>query len=974
MPALTTTSTAPIDQSRVHDNTLLLVDGSSYLYRAFHAMPDMRNIQGQPTGAIYGLINMLRKLREDYPAKYSACVFDARGKTFRDDIYPEYKAHRPPMPEDLSSQVAPIHEVVVALGWPLLVINHVEADDVIGTLARQAHTSGLHTIISTGDKDLAQLVNDKVTLINTMSGEILNPTGVLNKFGIPPTDIVDYLTLIGDSADNVPGVNKVGPKTALKWLSTYGSLESVISHAHEIKGAVGEHLRSALAWLPTARALLTIKTDCNLDAEVSSMDCLLTRQYDTEFLRAFFKQQGFRSWLKEIETLIEKKSGVTPLIADHQQAEKNLVSHNENNTALSTQSIIAFSSPNKYNYSTILTTTQLEVWLAKIHNATLTCIDTETTSLNPYQASLVGISFSVSTQAEKKIEKKQDQSSNTAIAKDEVPDDTAVACYIPLAHCGPDAPQQLDLHQTLAKLKPWLENPSFLKVGQNLKYDRHVLMNHGICLRGIAHDTLLQSYVLESHRNHDMDSLALRHLAETTIKYVDICGKGANQIGFEQVDVATASTYAAEDADVTLRLHETLWSRLESDEKLRFIYQQIEIPTLTVLQTIERNGVLIDSEKLSKQSSELGIRLVALEEQVHALAGQSFNLNSPKQVGEILFNKLQIPVVKKTASGAPSTDEDVLQKLAADYPLPKLLLTYRGLTKLKSTYTDKLPRMVNANTGRVHTNYAQAVAVTGRLASNDPNLQNIPIRTEEGRRIREAFIAPANCVLISADYSQIELRIMAHLSEDEGLLNAFAEGKDIHQATAAEIFSVALDAVSHEQRRYAKVINFGLIYGMSVFGLASNLGIERGAAQRYIDTYFARYPGVASYMEKTRQQAKTQGYVETIFGRRLWLPEINSPNGPRRQAAERAAINAPMQGSAADLIKLSMIAVQNWLAKEKMTTLLIMQVHDELVLEVPNAEVTHVQQNLPRLMCDIATLKVPLLVQVGTGKNWEEAH
>lgn len=741
----------------------------------------------------------------------------------------------------------------------------------------------------------------------------------------------------------------------------------------------GEHLRSALAWLPTARTLLTIKTDCNLNAEVSSMDCLLTRQYDTEFLRDFFKRQGFRSWLKEIETIIEKKSSVTHLVTHTQQTAKNLTSDGANNNALPTQSVIPLSSSSERQYSTILTTAQLEVWIEKIHNATLTCIDTETTSLNPYQARLVGISLSVPTQAAKGVDHHQGHSppnkptaSTSGLAGSH--DDHAVACYIPLAHCGADAPQQLDLHQTLAKLKPWLENASFLKVGQNLKYDRHVLMNHGICLRGIAHDTLLQSYVLESHRNHDMDSLALRHLAETTIKYVDICGKGVNQIGFEQVDVATASTYAAEDADVTLRLHETLWPRLEHNEKLRFIYQQIEIPTLTILQTIERNGVLIDSEKLSKQSSELGIRLVALEEQVHALAGQSFNLNSPKQVGEILFDKLQIPVVKKTASGAPSTDEDVLQKLAADYPLPKLLLTYRGLTKLKSTYTDKLPRMVNTNTGRVHTNYAQAVAVTGRLASNDPNLQNIPIRTEEGRRIREAFIAPANCVLISADYSQIELRIMAHLSEDEGLLKAFAEGQDIHQATAAEIFSVALDHVTQEQRRYAKVINFGLIYGMSVFGLASNLGIERGAAQRYIDTYFARYPGVANYMEKTRQQAKKQGYVETIFGRRLWLPEINSPNGPRRQAAERAAINAPMQGSAADLIKLSMIAVQNWLIKEKMATLLVMQVHDELVLEVPNSEIEHVKQNLPRLMCDLATLRVPLLIQIGTGKNWEEAH
>lgn len=913
-------------QPTVLDDTLLLVDGSSYLYRAFHAMPDMRSPQGEATGAVYGLINMLRKLRQTYNTKYGACIFDAKGKTFREDIYPEYKGHRSPMPDALVQQIEPIHQVVKALGWPLLIVPGVEADDVIGTLAHRAGSIGLNTIISTGDKDLAQLVNAQVMLVNTMTGEQLGVQGVIDKFGVPAERIVDYLSLIGDSVDNVPGVNKVGPKTALKWLAEYHSLSNIMAHANEIKGAVGEHLRAAIDWLPIARTLLTIKTDCDLTGYITNIEALAYQVPDYSFLYTFFQRQGFRSWLKELTKNTEQPEYINPSELPEHDASKQVIAR---------------------HYETVLTETQLEAWLDKICQASLTCIDTETTSLDPLQASLVGISLSVM---------------------------TGEACYIPLAHTGLDEPQQLSTEYVITRLKPWLENDQALKVGQNLKYDMHVFLNHGIYLNGIAHDTLLQSYILESHRSHDMDSLAERHLSETTIKYTDICGKGVQQIRFDQVNIAQASAYAAEDADITLRLHQTFWPRLADNEKLRFVYQQIEIPTLKVLQKIERYGVLLDTAKLLAQSSDLEKQLSVLETQVYALAEQPFNINSPKQVGEILFGKLQLPVVKKTASGAPSTDEEVLQKLALDYPLPKLLLDYRGLAKLKSTYTDKLPRMINAASGRVHTNYAQAVAVTGRLTSNDPNLQNIPVRTAEGRRIREAFIAPAKSVLVSIDYSQIELRIMAHLSGDDGLLSAFAEGRDIHRATAAEIFAVALDSVTDEQRRYAKVINFGLIYGMSAFGLASNLGIERSAAQLYIDTYFARYPGVAHYMQLTREQAKANGYVETVFGRRLWLPEINGANGPRRQAAERAAINAPMQGTAADLIKLSMVAVQAWLEQHKMFSKIVMQVHDELVLEVPESELEQIKQHVPNLMCNVAQLKVPLVVSVGHGRNWEEAH
>jgi DNA polymerase-1 len=918
------------------NKTLLLVDGSSYLYRAFHAMPDLRNAEGAPTGAIYGMINMLRKLRSDYDAAYIACVFDAKGKTFRDDLYAEYKANRPSMPEDLSRQVEPILEVVRALGWPILMVEGIEADDVIGTLAVQAVEHDLKAVISTGDKDLAQLVNQHVTLINTMSNEKLDREGVIGKFGVPPERIVDYLTLVGDTVDNVPGVEKVGPKTAVKWLTQYGSLDEVIARAADIGGAVGGNLRKALDWLPQARTLVTVKTDCDLvEHMVSIPESLAAKPVDNAALTDFYRRYGFKTWLRELTG--ESTSGVRPQQAQAQSQQ------GEPQASL----FEAAAAPPVTEYETVLTEQQLERWLATINAASLTSVDTETTSLDPMQAQLVGISLCCK---------------------------PGVAAYIPVAHRYQGAPAQLSRDDVLARLKPWLEDDRKRKVGQHLKYDSHIFANHGVALRGIEHDTLLESYVFESHKSHDMDSLALRHLNRKTVTFEEVCGKGASQICFDEVALERATEYAAEDADVTLQLHQAMWPRVAEDEGLKFIYEKIELPTAVVLQKIERNGVLIDAQLLAAQSNELGKRMLEMEAQAYELAGQPFNLNSPKQIGEIFFDKLQLPVVKKTPSGSPSTDEEVLQKLAENYPLPKILLEYRGVSKLKSTYTDKLPKMVNPATGRVHTNYAQAVAVTGRLASNEPNLQNIPVRTAEGRRIREAFIAPPGSVIVSADYSQIELRIMAHISGDESLLRAFAAGEDVHRATAAEIFGVAPDEVSSEQRRYAKVINFGLIYGMSAFGLASNLGIERSAAQMYIDKYFSRYPKVAQYMAETRIQAKERGYVETVYGRRLWLAEINSPNGPRRQAAERAAINAPMQGTAADLIKMSMVAVQDWLEAERLQSRMVMQVHDELVLEVPEAELSYVQKKLPELMSGVGQLKVPLIAEVGVGKNWEEAH
>ncbi|CAB3732444.1 DNA polymerase I [Paraburkholderia graminis C4D1M] len=911
------------EERSLEGKTLLLVDGSSYLYRAYHAMPDLRGPDGGPTGALYGMINMLRRMRKEVTAEYSACVFDAKGKTFRDDWYPDYKANRPSMPDDLSRQIEPIHVAVRALGWPLLMIDGVEADDVIGTLSTEAEKRGMNVIVSTGDKDLAQLVSDHVTLINTMTNEKLDRAGVLAKFGVPPERIVDYLSLIGDTVDNVPGVEKCGPKTALKWLTQYESLDGIVAHADEIKGAVGDNLRRALDFLPMARKLVTVERNCDLTEHIASIEeNLQSRPESREELRDVFTRHGFKTWLREVEiadAVEGPETDVPPaLTVDHER-----------------------------HYETVQTWEQFDVWLQKINAAEITSFDTETTSLDPMVAQIVGLSFSV---------------------------EAGHAAYVPVAHRGPDAPVQLPRDEVLAKLKPWLESAEHKKVGQHLKYDEQVLANYGIEMRGVEHDTLLQSYVLESHRPHDMDNLALRHLGIKTIKYEDVAGKGAQQIGFDEVALDKAAEYAAEDADITLRLHQTLYPQLAAEETLEHVYRDIEVPTSRVLRKMERSGVLIDAEKLRQQSSEIATRLIQLESEAYVLAGGEFNLGSPKQIGQIFFERLELPVVKKTPSGAPSTDEEVLQKLAEDYPLPKILLEHRGLSKLKSTYTDKLPRMVNANTGRVHTNYAQAVAVTGRLASNDPNLQNIPVRTGEGRRIREAFIAPPGHKLVSADYSQIELRIMAHISGDESLLRAFSEGEDIHRATAAEIFSVTPLEVSNDQRRVAKVINFGLIYGMSSFGLASNLGITRDAAKLYIDRYFARYPGVARYMDETRLSAKAKGYVETVFGRRLWLPEINGGNGPRRQAAERAAINAPMQGTAADLIKLSMIAVQKWIEESNIGTRMIMQVHDELILEVPDEELSDVRKRLPELMCGVAALKVPLVAEVGAGLNWEEAH
>lgn len=913
-------------------NTLLLVDGSSYLYRAFHALPDLRNKEGAPTGALYGMINMLRRLRSDYPAAYVACVFDAKGKTFRDELYADYKATRASMPDDLVRQIEPIHEAVRAMGWPLLMVDGVEADDVIGTLAVQAAERGMNAVISTGDKDLAQLVNDHVMLINTMSNEKLDHAGVVSKFGVPPERIVDYLTLIGDTVDNVPGVAKVGPKTAVKWLTQYGTLDAIVAHAADIGGAVGENLRNALDWLPQAKALITVKTDCDLAQHmVSITESLVAQEQDPARMIDLYARFGFKTWLREATGGDGNARVATAAEPGSPQGGLLTVS----------------AAPAVTRYETVLTEADLQRWLTVIDQAELTSVDTETTSLDPLQAQMVGISLCC---------------------------EPGVAAYIPVAHRYQNAPVQLARDLVLATLKPWLENPAKPKVGQHLKYDSHIFANHGVQLLGIVHDTLLESYVFESHRSHDMDSLALRHLNRKTITFADVCGKGASQICFDQVDIARATEYAGEDADITLQLHHVMWPQVAAEASLMFVYEKIEIPTAVVLQKVERNGVMIDVGLLNTQSMELGRRMLDIERSAYELAGQPFNLNSPKQIGEIFFDKLQLPVVKKTPSGAPSTDEEVLQKLAEDYPLPKVLLEYRGLSKLKSTYTDKLPKMIDPQSGRIHTNYAQAVAVTGRLASNEPNLQNIPIRSVEGRRIREAFIAPPGSVIVSADYSQIELRIMAHLSGDENMLRAFADGEDIHRATAAEIFSVTASEVSGEQRRYAKVINFGLIYGMSAFGLAGNLGIDRAAAQSYIEKYFFRFAGVKRFMDETRLKAKAHGYVETVFGRRLWLPEINSPNGPRRQGAERAAINAPMQGTAADLIKLSMVAVQDWLETDRLQSLMVMQVHDELVLEVPEHELALVREKLPALMAGVAVLKVPLTAEVGVGKNWDEAH
>jgi DNA polymerase-1 len=895
------------------EKTLLLVDGSSYLYRAFHALPGLKSPKtGEPTGAVYGVLNMLRKLATDYKPAALACVFDARGKTFRDAEYSEYKANRTPMPDDLAVQVEPLHEAVRALGWPMLIIEGVEADDVIATLAERAKGEGWRTVISTGDKDFAQLVEERVTLVNTMSNEVLDIDGVKRKFGVAPEQFLDYLTLIGDQIDNIPGVDKVGPKTACKWIEKYGSLEGVLAHADEFTGLAGENLRKMRDWLPRARQLLTIKRDVPLDIRAEE----LTLKPDPARQRALYDRFGFKTWLKEVE-------GVAVPSAPAPEA-----------TAVQ-----------KRRHRTIFTEEELRDVLLKIEAVDLVGFDTVCVGDDPMSARLVGLALAFADEA----------------------------VYLPLAHDYPGAPAQLGL-AALELLKPWLERADCRKVSENVKFDTHVLANHGVRLAGCVHDTLLESYVLEVHEKHELGSLAQRYCGWTTLSVEEVAGKGASRIPLSSVEVTRATAFAAERTDCALALHQLLYPRIEADEKLRFVYDRIEMPALPVLWRMERNGVLLDREKLEAQSHELGKELLRKEQEAYSAAGQPFNLGSPKQIQEILFERQKLPVKKKTPSGQPSTDEDSLAELALDHPLPRLILEHRALSKLKSTYTDKLPRSINPSTGRVHTTYSQTTAVTGRLSSNEPNLQNIPIRTPAGRRIRECFIAPPGSKIVSADYSQIELRIMAHLSGDQNLRRAFAEGEDVHRATAAEVFGVPLSDVDADQRRVAKVINFGLIYGMSSFGVAQNLGIDRGTAQTYVERYFARFPGSKRYMDETRASARERGFVETVFGRRLWLPELRSGAPVRRQAAERAAINAPMQGTAADLIKLAMIAVQRFLDEEKKRTKLIMQVHDELVLEAPQAELDEIKERIPQLMQSVYTLEVPLVVELGVGDNWDKAH
>jgi len=933
------------------DTTLLLVDGSSYLYRAYHAMPDLRGPDGIPTGAVHGMVAMMKRLREQIGAEYAACVFDAKGKTFRDDWYPEYKANRASMPEDLAAQIEPIHEVVRLLGWPIIMVPGIEADDAIGTLARAATEAGWKTVISTGDKDLAQLVNENVTLINTMSNETLDVSGVLAKFGVPPNLIIDYLSLVGDTVDNVPGVHKVGPKTAVKWLLEHGSLDGVIAAAPTMKGAVGENLRQALDWLPQGRKLVTVVTDHDMAPHVQGwpvLDTLALQPVNHEQLLDFYQRFGFRSWRQELEKQLGVSAAPAPAAPAARQTAigANMGLFDAEPAASELPAAVA-AVPLAREYETIFTFEQLDAWIAKLQAAPLSALDTETDSLDAMRARIIGISFAV---------------------------EPGRAAYVPLRHDYAGVPDQLPFVEVIARLRPWLENPAAAKVGQHIKYDTHVFANIGIAVRGWKHDTLLESYVFEAHRQHGLSSLAERHLGRSGISYEDLCGKGAKQIPFSQVDIDSATKYSGEDSEMTLQVHEVLYPRLAAIPGMKFVYEHIEMPASEVLGRIERHGVLIDSARLAEQSRLLAERMLALENEAYEIAGQPFNLGSPKQIGEILFGKLGLPVVKKTASGAPSTDESVLEKLALDYPLPARLLEHRGLAKLKGTYTDKLPLMINPDTGRVHTHYAQAVAITGRLSSNDPNLQNIPIRTPEGRRVREAFVAPPGHVIVSADYSQIELRLMAHISQDPGLLRAFTDGMDVHRATAAEVFNLAAEEVTSEQRRYAKTINFGLIYGMGAFGLASSLGIEQKAARDYIDRYFARFAGVKRYMDETKANAAAVGYVETLFGRRIELPEIRGGNGPLRAGAERQAINAPMQGTAADLIKLAMLAVQKTLDDEQRATRMVMQVHDELVFEVPQAELEWARVEIPKLMAGVAQLSVPLIAEVGVGSNWDEAH
>lgn len=933
--------------------TLLLVDGSSYLYRAYHAMgQNLTAPDGAPTGALYGVLNMLRRLRSEYPHDYCAVVFDAKGKNFRHQMFEEYKATRPPMPDDLRPQAEALPDLVRLTGWPVLVIGQVEADDVIGTLAKQGAEHGLRVIVSTGDKDMAQLVDERVTLVNTMSGETLDIEGVKAKFGVRPDQIRDYLALMGDKVDNVPGVEKCGPKTAVKWLEAYGSLQGVIEHASEIKGKVGENLQAALPQLPLSYDLVTIKTDVDLHAELSDgIESLRRTTPKWAQLVVDFKRWGFRTWLKEAESNMNTGSTDDLFGSDSigEQAALNAEMPFEKQAEKAT-------APEKLDYQAVTTEAQFAALLDKLSRADTIGIDTETTSLDAMNASLVGISIAFQ---------------------------AGEAVYIPVGHSLTAAPEQLDLQDVLGRLKPHLENPALKKIGQNLKYDQHVFANYGIALNGIAGDSMLASYIIESHLGHGLDELSGRWLGLETITYESLCGKGAKQIGFADVAIGQATEYAAQDADFALRLEAHL--RAQMDEKQLEMYEKMELPVAQVLFEMERNGVQIDRAELARQSAELGAELMKLEQQAYAAAGQPFNLNSPKQLQEILFDKMGIPTkgLKKTAKGGISTNEAVLEQLAPDYPLPKIILQNRSLAKLKSTYTDKLPEMISPKDGRVHTTYAQAVAITGRLASNNPNLQNIPIRTEEGRKVRRAFTAPQGSVIVSADYSQIELRIMAHLSGDKTLIAAFQNGEDVHRRTAAEVFGTAPENVSSEQRRYAKTINFGLIYGMGQYGLAKSLGIDNLSAKNFIDRYFDRYPGVAEYMQRTKEQAAAQGYVETLFGRRLYLPDIRNKNANARAGAERAAINAPMQGTASDLIKRAMIDVSRWLSEceaspwdELLQSKLIMQVHDELVLEVVETELDFVKEKLPQIMAKVdgGLLDVPLVAEVGVGENWEEAH
>ncbi|MDZ4151629.1 DNA polymerase I [Methylicorpusculum sp.] len=899
---------------------LVLIDGSSFLFRAYHAVPPLTSPQGLPTNAIYGVTNMLRKLMNDYPTEYIAVIFDAPGKTFRHDLYDQYKAHRPPMPDDLRVQIEPLHRLIESMGLPLIMEPDVEADDVIGALARQAEQRDFKVVISTGDKDMAQLVSDHITLDNTMSNTRTDIQGVIEKFGVKPAQIIDYLALMGDSVDNIPGVPKVGPKTAAKWLTEYGTLENLVAHADQITGKIGENLRASLDQLPLSKVLTTIKCDIPLRYE---LDDLKIAPIDKADLAAQLTELGLLSWLKQLNNA-----------SDLSQAKA--------------ERLIEDCPPVEREYETILTDQDFNRWFEQLNKASLFAFDTETTSLDYSQAEIVGVSFAI---------------------------EPGKAAYVPLAHDYPDVPEQLDRALILERLRPLLENPKKAKLGQNLKYDANVLANYDITLKGITEDTMLESYVLNSTATkHNMDDLAKEYLGLTTIHYEDVTGKGVKQISFSEVTLEQATPYAAEDADITLRLHHVLSAKLKELPALLALYKDIEIPLLSVLSRIERNGVLIDCAMLAQHSLELAGQITSIEQHAHNLAGKTFNLGSPKQIQSIIYDQMNIPVIKKTPKGQPSTEESVLQELAIDYPLPKLILDYRSMSKLKSTYTDKLPQQINPKTGRVHTSYHQAVAATGRLSSSDPNLQNIPIRSSEGRRIRQAFISPEGYKIVAADYSQIELRIMAHLSADSGLLAAFSQGQDIHSATAAEVFGVSLDQVTSDLRRSAKAINFGLIYGMSSYGLAQQLGLSRGQAQSYIDLYFARYPGVKQYMERIKAVAKEQGYVETLFGRRLYLPEINSRIAARRQYAERTAINAPMQGTAADIIKRAMISVDQWLRHDKPDAKMIMQVHDELVFEIAETDLNKCVDRIRSIMCSAAQLDVPMIVDIGIGNNWDEAH